>query len=90
MGLLLLEHKPLNRPRIHILKAPPCEKKSQQRALEMLNKNEKRRLKRYCCSFCDQPLDMAGCGVFYGPTCPEETRLQRMKACLDDYKPRSR
>lgn len=53
----------------------------------MLTKNERRRLGRYACGWCDMPLDHEGCGALY-ERCSEETRRARRERCLSEYKPR--
>jgi hypothetical protein len=53
-----------------------------------LTKGERRRLSRYACGWCDQPLDRDTCGSIYGPQCSEETRSKRRDDCLSEYKPR--
>ena len=91
--MMLLEFKK-QEPYIHIYRQPKIPKAAEKRALGMLERLEKAFLGRRICSACDKPLDRAGCGELfglnYGPAtgCSEEGRINRIKACLDTYKPR--
>jgi hypothetical protein len=54
-----------------------------------LSKGEKRYLARFECAWCGHGLSYTGCSAIY-ESCTEETRIQKRKDCLKNYKPRIR
>ena len=78
---------------IHILRAArvPCD--SEKELLAGLDKYQRKYLSRHCCGLCDKQLSQPGCGAYgvWPPedyACKEDVRIDRIKRCLSEYKPR--
>ncbi len=56
---------------------------------DVLDRLQRRRLRRYVCGLCEMPLDRAFCSAF-GEKCSEEVRAARRADCLKAYRPWNR